>query len=116
MFTAGPEAASYRRPTVGRPEEPSTAKPVLLRLMHHLISQWEEEMSLFAPSVFEPWIYYRDMQSKAIPSRVQGDLYKNHELFSHKEVNRIILISILSTMRARHRPTAQYQWRVKFGG
>jgi hypothetical protein len=108
-------------PDLDIPAEPallSPAKPLLLVALPEIIDQWVEEIRRFS-SVFKPIIYYGDKRApitSAIP-KIDGLLQKDSEYFGGDEQNgRIVIITSLPTLAARHGPGSLRTHRINRAG
>lgn len=96
------------------PERLPMAKPLLLIILPELIEQWAQEIRRFSDK-FRPIIYHGDKRASpnsAIP-KVDGFLTRSSSYFNGNDKNRrIIIITSLGTLVARHGPTRLKSYRV----
>ena len=91
------------------------AKPTLILMPKHLITQWLKAIDLIAPNAFETYKYHGDVRRSkpnAAERTVLGNLHQGHELFDGKEQRaRTLIISSYTTFAARHGPAANTKYR-----
>jgi len=93
---------------------PPQAKPFLLIIPAELIYQWAAEIRRFS-NKFKPVVYYGDKRTslKSPISKVDGKLTKASSYFNGESSNAsVVIITSLSTMVARHGPTALKSHRI----
>lgn len=91
-----------------RPIKPPPAKPKMLIVLPELIEQWAAEINM-ASQDFTTYIYHGDeRQAKSGHHRkIQGKLTRTHDIFNGAERNaRVVVITSVITLRARHGPSA----------
>jgi hypothetical protein len=94
------------------PERLPPAKPLLLIILPELIEQWAHEIRRFS-SKFRPVIYHGDKRSQGAIPKVDGLLSKASPYFNGDDKNgRVIIITSLGTLVARHGPGKLKSFRV----
>lgn len=96
------------------PVKPPPARPILIVLIPELISQFYREVSSFSTD-FHPYVYHGDMRENIASQmqKISGKLSRKHPIFDKRELNsKILILTSLPTLRARHGPTALKNYRV----
>lgn len=101
------------------PSEPKPlppAKSLLLIILPELIEQWAQEIRRFSDK-FRPVIYHGDKRTQSAIPKVDGLLTKSSPYFNGDDKNgRVIIITSLGTLVARHGPGRLKSFRVDKNG
>jgi hypothetical protein len=103
---ANPHIISEEPPVIPR------ARPILLICPPELIHQWANEIGRLTREL-TVLKYYGDKRTTADSQRITEKLTRRHEIFNGAEKNsRVVVITSLQTLRARHGPSELKTYRM----